>query len=452
MSESPSSASGAFSRAAFTQLLKKPGMAAAMFLPSDRAEWMNGRYTLGKNPAPLPVGEFTGVRLQVPDPRNVNKTSEQNVQGDLVQLIDSLVKIRAADKDLAGTVLSSERVVKKDRAGVPRVRFGLRCEASSPYADETAAAAECQRQIVRSFQQALFAIETQPPFDASKGFAGLKDWAKGVRLKKMWDWRWLLLLLLLLPFLFRSCAETDPIAGTTQSFIIVVDSSSSMEQFFPTVREEARKTLTNITDSAFKRVLGFFGQPYYIDLISYDDTAKSLFGELRPVTKQTADEVLKGIERLKTGGQTNLKSAMTLVEQEVKKHGRETTICVITDGEDNTIAGMVREMESDRAAVESRYGMGSGAKPLVHVNTLSPRLLGVTDRSVQVVPENPAEEGLARFSSMYFGTFGFTGIAFTQRGLPLLPKIWNACLWLARMAVIAGSIAYAYPRIRARFG
>ena len=450
MNDSPSPTTGVFNRAAFTQLLKKPGMAAAMFLPVDRAEWMNGRYTLGKKPAPLPAGEFTGVRLLVPDPRNLNKTAEQNVQGDLVQLIDSLVKIRAADKDLAGTVLSSERIVKKDRSGVPRVRFGLRCDASNKFADEAAAATECHRQIVRSFQQALFGIESQPPFDASQGFTGLSTWAKGVRLKKFWDWRWLLLLLLLLPFLFRSCRETDPIAGSTRSFIIVVDSSSSMEPYFSKVREEATKTLNNITDSAFKQILGFLGQSHYIDLINYDDTAKSLFGELKPVTKATADEILKGIEGLQPGGSTNLKTAMTLAEQEIKKHGRETTVCIITDGADNTVAGMINEMESNRAAVESRFGMSGGGRPLMHVNTLSPRLLDQTDRTGQVSPQNPEEQQLAKFSSMFYGMFGFTGIGFSQRGLPALSKIWNTILWTARMAVIAGGIAYAYPRLRAK--
>lgn len=451
MNDSPSPATGIFSRDAFTQLLKKPGMAPAMFLPVDRSQWINGRYTLGKNPAPLPAGEFTGVRLQVPDPRNVNKTFEQNVQGDLVQLIDSLVKLRAADKDLASTVLSTEKVVNKDRSGVPRVRFGLRCDAGGEFKDEAAAAAECHKQILRSFRQAWFAIESQPEFDPSKGFAGLATWAKGVRLKKSWDWRWLLLLLLLLPFLFRGCPESDPIAGKTKSFIIVMDRSSSMQPHFAKVQEEARKTLSRITDSAFKRFLGFFGQKYYVDLISYDSDAKSLFNELRPVTKETADQVLQEINQLRSGGGTNLKSAMTLAEQEIKKHGKETTLCIVTDGQDGSISGMTQEMQSNPDAVKSRFGMNRGDPQMFHANTLTPRLLDVTDRKTSVVPTDSNEQGLADFSKAYFGIFGFTGTAFGQRGMPASHKIWNTLLWVTRMAIIAGLIAYAYPRIRARF-
>lgn len=450
MNDSPSPASGIFSRDAFTKLLKKPGMAPAMFLPVDRSQWINGSYTLGKNPAPLPAGEFTGVRLQVPDPRNVNKTFEQNVQGDLVQLIDSLAKLRAADKDLAATVLSSEKVVNKDRAGVPRVRFGLKCDPASEFKDEGAAAAECHRQILRSFRQAWFAIESQPEFDASKGFAGLATWAKGVRLKKSWDWRWLLLLLLLLPFLFRGCPESDPIAGKTKSFIIVLDRSSSMQPHFAKVQEEARKTLSRITDSAFKRFLGFFGQKYYVDLISYDSQAKSLFNELRPVTKETSEQVLQEINQLQSGGGTNLQSAMTLAEQEIKKHGKETTLCIITDGQDGSISGMTQEMQSNPDAVKSRFGMTKGSPPMFHANTLTPRLLDVTDRNTSVAPTDPSEQGLADFSKAYLGIFGFTGTAFGQRDMPASHKIWNTLLWVARMAIIAGVIAYFYPRVRAR--
>lgn len=426
-------------------------MAPAMFLPLDRSQWINGSYTLGKNPAPLPAGEFTGVRLQVPDPRNVNKTFEQNVQGDLVQLTDSLAKLRAADKDLAATVLSSEKVVNKDRLGVPRVRFGLKCDPASQFKDEAAAAAECHKQILRSFRQAWFAIESQPEFDASKGFAGLATWAKGVRLKKSWDWRWLLLLLLILPFLFRGCPESDPIAGNTKSFIIVLDRSSSMQPHFAKVQEEARKTLSRITDSAFRRFLGFFGQKYYVDLISYDSQAKSLFNELRPVTKETSEQVLQEINQLRSGGGTNLQSAMTLAEQEIKKHGKETTLCIITDGEDGSIGAMTQEMKSSPEAVKTRFGMTKGGPPMFHANTLTPRLLDVTDRNTSVAPRDANEQGLAEFSKAYLGMFGFSGTAFGERGIPASHKIWNTLLWVARMAIIAGMIAYFYPRVRARF-
>jgi hypothetical protein len=176
-----------------------------------------------------------------------------------------------------------------------------------------------------------------------------------------------------------------------------------------------------------------------------------LFNELRPVTKETADQVLQEINQLRSGGGTNLKSAMTLAEQEIKKHGKETTLCIITDGQDGSIGGMTQEMQSNPDAVKSRFGMNKGDPQMFHANTLTPRLLDVTDRKTSVVPTDSNEQGLADFSKAYFGIFGFTGTAFGQRGMPTSHKLWNTLLWVARMAIIAGLIAYAYPRIRARF-
>ena len=74
----------------------------------------------------------------------------------------------------------------------------------------------------------------------------------------------------------------------------------------------------------------------------------------------------------------------------------------------------------------------------------------MTDRSTSVAPTDPSEQGLADFSKAYLGIFGFTGTAFGQRGMPASHKIWNTLLWVARMAIIAGVIAYFYPRVRAR--
>lgn len=451
MTDSPLPSSDVFSRDAFTRLLQKPGMTPAMFLPVDRSQWINGKYTLGKNPAPLPAGEYTGLRLLIPDSRNIDKTNEQNVQNDLSQLISSLVKIRGSDADLASAVLSKELIIKKDRSGVPRVRFGLNCEPGSNFQDEASAVEECHKQILRSFRSAWFTIESQQNFNPADGFTGLATWAKTVRLKKTWDWRWLLLLLLLLPFLFRSCSESDPIAGTTKSFIIVMDRSGSMQPHFEKVQNEARKTLSNITDSALKQFLSFFGRKYYVDLISYDNTAKSLFDELRPVTKETSEQVLQAIDQLQVGGSTNLKSAITLAEKEIKDHGKETTICIITDGQDDSINRMTSEMQSNPSQIKSRFGMVDGGQQLFHANTLTPRLLNVTDRNAKVVPVDSTEQMLAKFSTAFSGIFGFTGTAFGKRGTTTFTKVWNMLLWTTRMAIIAGSIAYAYPKLRAMF-
>jgi hypothetical protein len=151
------------------------------------------------------------------------------------------------------------------------------------------------------------------------------------------------------------------------------------------------------------------------------------------------------------GNGTNLESAIRLAEEEIKKHGRETTLCIITDGQDDSIGRMTQEMQADPDTVKARFGMAKGGSPMFHANTLTPRLLAVTDRNTRVVPKNSTEQGLADFSKAYLGIFGFTGTAFGQRGMPASYKTWNTMLWVTRMAIIAGVIAYLYPRVRARF-
>ena len=423
-----------------------------MFLPAERSMWISGMYTLGKQSESLPPGEFTGVRLQVPDSRNVNSSLEQSVQGDLVRLVESIVKLRAADKDLLPLVLSQEQVISKDGSGVSRVRFGLTCDPKSPYKDESAAAVECYSQILRSFKKAGFKIESQPEFDSTKGFGGLTEWAKGVRLKKVWSKPWPLLLLLLVPLVFRGCSESDPIAGSTKSFIIVLDRSGSMQKEFEKVKQEARKTLSAITDSQLKRVQGMFGSTYFVDLVYYDDHAESLFEELRPVTPSNSQLVLEKIDELgaQSGSGTNLKSAITLVGNEIKKHGKPTTLCIITDGVDSSIAKLTQDMQMSPEMVMDQFGMKRGDPPMVYANTLTPRLLNVTNRSETIVPITDEEKALDSFSKAYFGAFGFAGSAFGDRGAPLHHKVWNAFLWMMRIAILFVILGYLYQKIWAR--
>jgi hypothetical protein len=100
--------------------------------------------------------------------------------------------------------------------------------------------------------------------------------------------------------------------------------------------------------------------------------------------------------------------------------------------------------------VMAQFGMKRGDPPMVYANTITPRLLSVTDRNEAVVPQTDDERELDSFSKAYFGTFGFAGSAFGERGMPLHHKIWNALLWIIRTAMLFGLLAYLYQKIRAR--
>jgi len=170
------------SRDAFARLLGSPKIAATAFFPVDRAVWAGDRYTLGREGARLPKGQFAGVRLQAVDPRNIDQSRERAVQTDLAGLSRSLAEIRKTPA-LAGAVLSEEVICGKDPSGVPRARFGLMCPPSGQFNDDAAAARHCHEQIMRAIRRCGLRSQGESNFDASQGFAGLEAWASRVRLQ-----------------------------------------------------------------------------------------------------------------------------------------------------------------------------------------------------------------------------------------------------------------------------
>jgi hypothetical protein len=113
---------------------------------------------------------------------------------------------------------------------------------------------------------------------------------------------------------------------------------------------------------------------------------------------------------------------------------------------------LATEMTTSPDSVKLRFGMADDSPEMFHVNTISPRLLDITERRSDVTPVDGMEQAMANFSQAYFGVFGFVGAAFGQRGLPTSHRIWNTLLWLARMAAVGAILAYIYPRLQTRLG
>jgi len=404
------SLSGLVARDVFSRMLSKPAIAGSFFLPIDRAQWIGDSYTLGKQTAPLPKGQFVGARLQVPDPRNLDASRAQYVQGDLTELVKSVAELRK-NPTLASAVLSPEIIISRDHSGVARARFGLKCPASGAFRNDSDAARECHRNIVSAIHKSGLQIDFQPPLDFGRGFEGLTGWTSGLRLKQGWRldkkwWPWLIALLLL-PFLFRSC-DCDGITFgdttiRTRSFVIVLDSSSSMQPYFTDVKNEAKRVLDGIEKSSASRFLGVFGWRHYVDLITYTNRANSVFNKLTPVDAQSTKAVTDAIASLSPGGGTDLRTAISKAAEEIKDHGKPTTLVIITDGEDGSITAMEQEMRADKAKVESQFG-GTA----FYANSMSPRLLNASQRSSAPGPQNDYESALAAFSEAFHGQFGST--------------------------------------------
>jgi len=391
------------------RLLQNPAISRELFLPVERCRWDGQRYTLGEGGAGKAPGQYTGVRLVEPDASNRDKAREKTTQTDLVGLIKSVMELRKSPQ-LAGVALSSEMIVGRDPGGTQRARFGLYLPPDGRFKNEVDAARETHRHIRGAMRKARFRIESPTHFDANGGFRGLLDWAGQLRLKKLGVPKILKLLglllalglLALIPFMcFQSTPPTPTerekklppsgsIFGTKieSNFIILLDRSSSMEVHFPKVKAEASRVLFEMLgDKKLK-------EPYYVDLITYDDRANSVLGGMKEVTPEVVGKLVEHLQNLKSGGGTNLRSGIFQAAQEVSQHGKKTTLIVLTDGEDSSIREMIQDKDQIRRQFDSVEFL---------LNSTTPRLFGATGSQT---PQNDEEKQMDVLSKTFNGRFG----------------------------------------------
>jgi hypothetical protein len=374
---------------AFQGILNRPSVAKELFLPGERAGWEGDVYTFGRGEPLRP--RISGVRLQEPDRNKQDSGREKACQADLTALVRSVVEMRKTPP-LAGVVLSREVVVGRDASqpDCKRVIFGLTCPADGRFKNDAEAAGECHRQIIRGVGLAGFRVEHPKTFDR------FSPWLLLLLLP--------LLLLLLLPWSCPPPAVPPPTPGAepprqffgmqveTSSFLIVVDKSGSMQPYFPAVRAEAKRLL----DEMIKPGQGV----HYADVIVYDAEAKSALGQIEPLTPAVVGRLGAYLDALQAGGGTELSKAVDLAAQEVIRHGKKTTLLILTDGEDNTLHPMIQS----RDQVKGRFG---GVEVSMHTTT--PRLF---TPGADPAPANPAEVQLRDFSQTFNGRFG------PQKGSP----------------------------------
>jgi hypothetical protein len=390
----------------FREAMNRPAIARELFLPLEQAWWDGKRLTLGRQSgASRPVGR--GVRLQEPRPDDASSPPERDTQADFRALFASVAELRR-QPDLSGLVLSEEALIGKESGAVPgkRIQFGLNCPADGRFQTDASAAGECHRVLKKAVERSGYrVVHPHAPFNPSTGFAGLDQWSHAVRLRRKRDWRpWLLLLLLLpLALLPRSCrsesvrqaapAPVPPPADTMfgvpvegESFIILLDKSGSMGPYIAQVRDEAQKLL--------QQRLGDKGKIHSADLIVYDAETESVLGDIKPITPERIGQVTSYLNGMKVGGWTNLAVAIDLAAKEVVRHGRKTTLIVLTDGEDKTILKMIREKERICALFQGVP---------VTLNATTPRLFvpGASTR-----PATFEEEDLAELCRCLNGHFG----------------------------------------------
>jgi hypothetical protein len=388
----------------FREAMGRPAIARELFLPLDQAWWDGSAFTLGRlNDARAPVQR--GVRLQEPRPQSAGPPPERDTQLDLGALFGSVAELRKVPQ-LSELVLSQETLIGEQRGSLPgkRVVFGLRSYPNGRFQSEAVAAGECHRVVRRAIDRAGYRLEhPRERFNPATGFAGLREWAAAVRLRRKPDWRRWLLLLLLLPLLLlpRACKSQPPppaapppdtlfrVPVEDESFIILLDKSGSMGPYFAQVRDEARKLMQERSRDPARL--------HFADLIVYDAETESVLGGVQPVTPESIGKVTNYLNSMTAGGWTHLSVAIDLAAKEVVKHGKKTTIIVLTDAEDKTIPIMLNN--------KSKWKALFGKVP-VTVNATTPRLFtaGADPR-----PTGPYEEELAEFCKVFNGRFGPVG-------------------------------------------
>jgi hypothetical protein len=369
--------------------MRRSDMSAELFLPLGNAEWKGRRWDIRRGERVQTDTDITGVRLRPADPRGEDLAPERQVQGDLVNLVATLRKLRAVDGG-DGVVLSRRFLTARPggESHLTRVRFGL----EDRRADDVAAARASHRRIRKAIAKSRLVVQhPKERFDANTGLDGLERWGAAVRLRRRRRW-WLallpLLLLLLLLLPDAPAAEPERFFGVpieTSSLVILLDKSSSMAPHFGAVRDEARRVLGRMIDAGGDR---------WCNVIAYDAGAKPAFDGLRRVDDASSVELHAFLDRLRAGGGTNLRAGVEAAAEQVAAHGKPTTLLILTDAQDNSIQQML-------AAKQDVLDRFQGVRIVGHA--LTPRLFG---ERADAHPQTPQERGLARLSAAFHGRFG----------------------------------------------
>ena len=401
--------------AAFRECLRGATCADELLYPLSHAEWRGDHYRLKKGEAGNVRSRIHGVRFQPADPAREDLAPERQVQTDVGNLIAAVRRVREATGYETAILASKTLSSRPPRPAVGRrVEFGLDA-GDRGRKDDVAAAAVSHRRLRSAIRKSgHVVVEPKAKFDAKTGMAGLEDWGRALvlRRRRRW-WPWLLLLpLLALPFFCRDklpkVSDFFGVSIETRSLVVVLDKSSSMAKHFDAVRGEARRVLTEMAKNVGEDHDDDAG---YASLIVYDAEATSALGSLRKLDATARSEIETFLANLGAGGGTNLEAGLRLAAQEVTAHGRPTTLIILTDGEDQSIARML----ADKPAL-----VGAFADVEVRGHALTPRFFvdGIGDAASSTADSNPGndhERRLHELATTLGGRFGPEGSAASNK-------------------------------------
>ena len=178
----------------------------------------------------------------------------------------------------------------------------------------------------------------------------------------------------------------------TESFLILVDKSGSMMPHMVNIRKEVKGLLEERLKNSSK-------VDTFADIIFYDDKAKSVLGKMQTLNRDTAAKLKQEVDGVKAGNGTELAEAIKQAVKEIKDHGKETTILILTDGEDSTIQQLIQDKD---------YWIQQAGNTRFRIHSTTPRFF--FSPSSDPKPQNVYETGLEALSKA-FGNGGRFGPA-----------------------------------------
>lgn len=200
-----------------------------------------------------------------------------------------------------------------------------------------------------------------------------------------------LLLILLAIILYIPNITFLGLSIENRAFIVILDISSSMSSVIPIARQEAKTILDE-----HRKKWGILWR--YADVIYFDNTAQSALGAISKLDDSVVDRLKHSLDQARTGGGTRLQAAIEMAAREVVAYGKPTTLLIVTDGGDNSIPAMLRNIEATKALFQGIE---------VNAHSTTPRIL--QSPTWQGAPAGPNERNLQQFSYAFGGKFGGAG-------------------------------------------
>ncbi len=114
------------------------------------------------------------------------------------------------------------------------------------------------------------------------------------------------------------------------SFIILLDVSTSMKPVLGQIRKETQRLLE-------KRA----GKKTYVNIMTYTDKPTSALRGLKILNDKTTKRLNDFLRKIRIGGETSLRSCLIRAGTEIGKHRRKTQVIILTDGKDISIPKML---------------------------------------------------------------------------------------------------------------